>query len=93
MARGGSLRLEELRSGKVSAIPWDEVREKALTFLQDQTPPLSSSSTHFRGYQLASFCLTMRLGSDILVAEPALDPVTVSANLTPGPCKLGTGVS
>jgi putative addiction module component (TIGR02574 family) len=31
-------RMEELRSGKVSTIPWDEVREKARILLHDHPP-------------------------------------------------------
>jgi len=30
-------RMEDLRSGKVGAIPWDDVREKARSLLHDQT--------------------------------------------------------
>jgi putative addiction module component (TIGR02574 family) len=31
-------RMEELRSAKVSTIPWDDVREKARVLLHDQPP-------------------------------------------------------
>ena len=30
-------RIEDVRSGKVSSIPWDDVREKARIILHDQT--------------------------------------------------------